>query len=114
MLLIGAFFALYVIWGSTYLAIRIGIETWPPLMMAGVRFTIAGSILFAFMRFRGAPMPDLETVEIRRDDRISVTRLGNGGVSLAEHTGVASGVAALAVADGAVVHVAVRLYLGPS
>ena len=55
--LIGAFFALYVIWGSTYLAIRIGIESWPPLMMAGVRFLIAGSLMYAYMRWRGAPSP---------------------------------------------------------
>lgn len=36
--LFGALFALYIIWGSTYFVIRIGVESWPPLMMAGVRF----------------------------------------------------------------------------
>lgn len=44
-LLIGAFLALYLVWGSTYLFIRIGVESWPPMLMAGVRFLIAGSLL---------------------------------------------------------------------
>ncbi|MCF3194632.1 drug/metabolite exporter YedA [Pseudomonas bubulae] len=96
--LIGAFFALYIIWGSTYLAIRIGIESWPPLMMAGVRFLIAGSLMYAFMRWRGAPAPT--AVQWRSAAMIGFLLLacGNGGVTLAEHSGVASGVAALAVA----------------
>ena len=96
--LIGAFFALYVIWGSTYLAIRIGIESWPPLMMAGVRFLIAGSLMYAYMRWRGAPSPT--AIQWRSAAMIGFLLLacGNGGVTLAEHSGVASGVAALAVA----------------
>ncbi len=98
LLLIGAFFALYVIWGSTYLAIRIGIETWPPLMMAGVRFLIAGAILFAFMRFRGAPMPSWQQWKAAGMIGFLLLACGNGAVTLAEHAGVASGVAALAVA----------------
>jgi drug/metabolite transporter (DMT)-like permease len=97
-MLIGAFFALYVIWGSTYLAIRIGIETWPPLMMAGVRFIIAGSILFGFMRWRGAPMPTWKQWQAAGMIGFLLLACGNGGVTLAEHAGVASGVAALAVA----------------
>ena len=53
--LIGAFFALYVIWGSTYLVIRIGVESWPPLMLGGVRFILAGALLYGFLRWRGVP-----------------------------------------------------------
>ncbi|EIO8349545.1 EamA family transporter [Salmonella enterica] len=45
--LFGALFALYIIWGSTYFVIRIGVESWPPLMMAGVRFLSAGILLMA-------------------------------------------------------------------
>lgn len=97
-LLVGAFFALYVIWGSTYLAIRIGIQTWPPLMMAGVRFTLAGAILFAFMRFRGAPMPTWKQWKAAGMIGFLLLACGNGGVTLAEHAGVASSVAALAIA----------------
>ncbi|RAU39456.1 MULTISPECIES: drug/metabolite exporter YedA [unclassified Pseudomonas] len=98
LVLIGAFFALYVIWGSTYLAIRIGIETWPPLLMAGLRFTIAGAILFTFMRLRGAPMPTWKQWKASAMVGGLLLACGNGGVTLAEHNGVASGVAALAVA----------------
>ena len=45
--LIGALFALYIIWGSTYFAIAIGVASWPPLMMAGIRFLSAGGLLLA-------------------------------------------------------------------
>jgi drug/metabolite transporter (DMT)-like permease len=48
---------LYLVWGSTYLAIRIAIETIPPLLMAGVRMLIAGGILATYAWLRGAPMP---------------------------------------------------------
>lgn len=43
--LIGALFALYIIWGSTYFAIAVGVASWPPLMMAGIRFLAAGVLL---------------------------------------------------------------------
>ena len=45
-LVIAAFATVYLVWGSTYLAIRFAIETIPPFLMAGMRFTLAGSILF--------------------------------------------------------------------
>lgn len=67
-------------------------------MMAGVRFLIAGSLMYGFMRWRGAPAPT--GVQWRSAAMIGFLLLacGNGGVTLAEHSGVASGVAALAVA----------------
>ena len=43
-----AFLAVYIIWGSTYLAIRFAVATMPPFLMAGVRFLIAGSILYLY------------------------------------------------------------------
>ena len=52
-----AFAALYLIWGSTYLAIRIGLETLPPFALAGTRFVAAGLALFAWARLGGAPAP---------------------------------------------------------
>ena len=52
-----AFGVIYIIWGSTYLAIKIAIQTIPPFWMAGARFFVAGSILYAFMRSRGTPPP---------------------------------------------------------
>lgn len=57
--LVVAFFLIYFIWGSTYLAIRYAIETIPPFMMAGVRFSTAGLLLYTFMRLTGAPNPTL-------------------------------------------------------
>src|SRR5262249_52750128 len=57
-LVLTAFGLVYVLWGSTYLGIRIAIETIPPFLMAGVRFLIAGVILYAFARGRGAPRPE--------------------------------------------------------
>ncbi|RMS19686.1 putative DMT superfamily transporter inner membrane protein, partial [Pseudomonas coronafaciens pv. garcae] len=97
-LLIGAFLALYLIWGSTYLMIRIGVESWPPLMMAGVRFLIAGSLMYGFLRFRGVPAPTWAEWKAAFVIGFLLLTCGNGGVTLAEHAGVASGVAALAVA----------------
>ena len=55
--LIAAFASVYLIWGSTYLAIRIAIETIPPLLMAGFRFIIAGSIMYIWGRLRSAERP---------------------------------------------------------
>jgi drug/metabolite transporter (DMT)-like permease len=52
-----AFSAIYVLWGSTYLAIRVAVETVPPLFAAGVRFAIAGTILYLWARMRGADGP---------------------------------------------------------
>jgi drug/metabolite transporter (DMT)-like permease len=55
--LILAFFAIYVLWGGTFLAIRIAVLQIPPFFTAGVRFFIAGILLYGFMRLRGQPRP---------------------------------------------------------
>src|SRR5438270_13984762 len=47
--------SLYVIWGATFLAIRIALQGYPPLLLAGLRFVIAGAVTYAFARARGAP-----------------------------------------------------------
>jgi drug/metabolite transporter (DMT)-like permease len=52
-----AFAAIYVLWGSTYLAIRIAVQLVPPLFAAGVRFFFAGTLLYVVMRFYGRPRP---------------------------------------------------------
>jgi drug/metabolite transporter (DMT)-like permease len=52
-----AFAAIYVLWGSTYLAIRIAVQQVPPLFAAGTRFFLAGTLLYAVMRFYGRPRP---------------------------------------------------------
>src|SRR6516225_11306752 len=52
-----SFFAIYVLWGTTFLAIRIAVEELPPLFAAGARFFIAGIVLFGFMLARGERRP---------------------------------------------------------
>src|ERR1700728_721650 len=54
---IAAFFAIYFLWGTTFLAIRIAVEELPPLFAAGARFFIAGVVLYTFMRVKGEPRP---------------------------------------------------------
>ena len=92
-----AFAAVYLIWGSTYLAIRIAVETMPPFLMASIRFLIAGAILYAWTRWRGTPQPT-------RSHWFAATIVGgllllggNGGVVwAAQH--VPSGLTALLIA----------------
>ena len=52
-----AFATIYLVWGSTYLAIRVGVREMPPFLMAGLRFTVAGLALYAWIRLTGAPSP---------------------------------------------------------
>jgi drug/metabolite transporter (DMT)-like permease len=52
-----AFFAIYVLWGTTFLAIRIVVQEVPPLFAAGSRFLVAGVVLYGFMRLKGRPGP---------------------------------------------------------
>ncbi|HLT46280.1 MAG TPA: drug/metabolite exporter YedA [Rubricoccaceae bacterium] len=94
---LAAFAAVYVIWGSTYLAIRFAIETIPPFGMAGVRFLTAGAVLYGVSRARGAPRPTAR--QWRATAVIGALLLlgGNGGVVWAEQF-IPSGVAALLVA----------------
>src|SRR5262249_28233502 len=55
--LVLAFFAIYVLWGATFLAIRIAVLQIPPLFTAGLRFFLAGAILYTFVRLRGESTP---------------------------------------------------------
>ena len=54
-----AFAIIYFVWGSTFLAIRVGVREVPPLLLAGIRFLVAGVVLFAWMRVKGTPFPTL-------------------------------------------------------
>jgi drug/metabolite transporter (DMT)-like permease len=95
--LVLALAAVYVIWGSTYLAIKFAIETLPPLLMAGTRFLIAGTALYAWARFKGERQPGL--ISWRTGLIIGGLLLlgGNGMVVLAERE-VPTGLAALLIA----------------
>jgi drug/metabolite transporter (DMT)-like permease len=93
-----ALVSLYLIWGSTYLAIRIGLESYPPFTMAALRFVITGIALYAFLRWRGAPAPSARQW---RNCAVTGTLLlgfGNGLVCWAQQS-VSSGLAAVAVAS---------------
>jgi drug/metabolite transporter (DMT)-like permease len=95
--LVAAFAALYLIWGSTYIAILFAIETLPPLIMAGVRFLVAGAVLYAFARLRGTPAPPRRQWGPAAVVGGLLLLCGNGAVVLAELT-VPSGIVALLVA----------------
>lgn len=93
-----AFAAIYVVWGSTYLAIRYAVETIPPFMMMGIRSVVAGMILFGLSRSRGR-------IEIRREHLpalfiigISFFLVGHGLLAWAQQR-VPSGLAAVLVAS---------------
>lgn len=96
-LVIAAFAAVYLVWGSTYLAILFAIETLPPFWMAAARFLTAGALLYAWARWRGEPTP--RPVHWRSATIVGLLLLlgGNGGVVWAEQR-VPSGLAALLVA----------------
>lgn len=96
-LVVAAFAAVYLIWGSTYLGIRFAIETIPPFMMGGARFLFAGLILLAWMRFKGIPVPGRYHWKNAAVVGALLLGVGNGGVNWAEKT-VPSGVTALLIA----------------
>jgi drug/metabolite transporter (DMT)-like permease len=93
-----AFLAVYFIWGTTYLAIRFGLEGFPPFMLNGIRFVIAGLVLAVIARVRSHPWPT--KAQWWNSFRIGLLMMagGIGLVSIAEDLGVGSGVAATAVA----------------
>ncbi len=91
-----ALVALYIVWGSTYLAIRFAVETIPPFLSAGIRFLVSGLVILIWQRMVGTPMPT-------RRQWISTFIIGNllllggnGLVSWAEQT-IPSGIAALVI-----------------
>lgn len=94
---VGAFAIVYVIWGSTYLAILYAIETLPPFLMAATRFLLAGVLLFAWARSRGVAPPTRGQWAACAVAGLLMLMAGNGAVVWAEQR-VASGVAALLVA----------------
>ena len=95
--IIAALFCTYFIWGSTYLAIRFGIESFPPFMMGGIRFTLAGIIMYVVMRCLGSPNPTKQEWIGATIVGILLPALGNGTVCYVQQT-VSSSVAALAIA----------------
>jgi drug/metabolite transporter (DMT)-like permease len=91
-----ALVAVYIVWGSTYLAIRFAVETMPPFLMASFRFLVAGVLLYAFRRARGDAAPTKREWRSAAIVGLFLLLGGNGSVVWAEQR-VASGIAALLV-----------------
>ncbi|WP_437708844.1 drug/metabolite exporter YedA [Sorangium sp. So ce448] len=88
--------ALYVIWGSTYLAVSVALETMPPFLLAGTRFMTAGALLYGVLRLRGAPRPTLRQWGAAARVGVLLLVFGNGFVVVSQQW-VSSGVAAVVV-----------------
>jgi drug/metabolite transporter (DMT)-like permease len=93
-----ALLSVYLIWGSTYLGIRFGLEGFPPFLMAGIRFVCAGLAVYAWLRLRGDPAPTRRQWRNAAVMGLLLLGLGNGMVSVAQQW-VSSGMAAIAVAS---------------
>jgi drug/metabolite transporter (DMT)-like permease len=91
-----AMIAIYIVWGSTYLAIRFAVETMPPFLMAAIRFLIAGGILYIGRRMAGDAPPTRRQWKSAAIIGLFLLLGGNGGVVWAEQR-VVSGIAALLV-----------------
>ena len=95
--LIAAFAAIYIIWGSTYLGIKYAIESIPPFMVGGVRFLIAGTLLYAWARFKSGVKPTGEQWRQGLLLGVFLLGVGNGCVVWAQQR-TPSGITALVVA----------------
>lgn len=95
-----ALWIVYIVWGSTYLAIRITIQTLPPLLTAGLRFLVAGIIVLTWLRLRRRENLGITLSQVRSSTIVGVALLlgGNGMVALAERS-VPSALAALIIAS---------------
>lgn len=92
-----ALLSLYIIWGSTYLGMRIALKGFPPFIMAGTRFVLAGGILYIVLRLRKTPAPTRKQWAGSALIGLLLIVCGNGGVNFAEQW-VPSGIAAVMVA----------------
>ncbi|MGQ2964334.1 drug/metabolite exporter YedA [Methylophilus sp.] len=97
LLIVSALTCTYLIWGSTYLAIKYAIESFPPFIMVGVRFTVAGSLLYVILRGLGHAAPTLVQWRGAALVGLLLPVLGNGTVTHVQ-LHVSSSVAALAIA----------------
>ncbi|WP_425604445.1 drug/metabolite exporter YedA [Novilysobacter erysipheiresistens] len=89
---------LYLVWGSTYLGIRFALESYPPFLLAGVRFVGAGVAMYAFLRWRGHAAPTRLQWRNAAITGVLLLGFGNGLVCFAEER-VSSGIAAVAVSS---------------
>jgi drug/metabolite transporter (DMT)-like permease len=92
-----ALFCTYFFWGSTYLALRFGIESFPPFMLVGIRFSVAGVVLYGIMRHLGYTNPTRQQWLGAGVLGVLLPALGNGTVTYVQQT-VSSSIAALSIA----------------
>jgi drug/metabolite transporter (DMT)-like permease len=92
-----AFAAVCLIWGTTYLAIKVALETIPPMAMGGIRYTTAGVVLALALWMRGTPLPPRSSWPSLAFIGFFMLGLGNGGVTYGEQF-VPSGLAAVLIA----------------
>jgi len=97
MTMLFAFSAIYIIWGTTYLAIRLAIDTIPPFFMAGLRFTTAGLLFYSWCYWRFDKKPDINDWKKAAIPAIFMFVLGNGTLTWSEQF-IPSGLAALILA----------------
>ncbi|MGY0556912.1 MULTISPECIES: drug/metabolite exporter YedA [unclassified Lysobacter] len=93
-----ALFTLYVVWGSTYLGIHFALESYPPFLLAGLRFLGAGAAFYAFLRWRGHATPTRLQWRNAAITGLLLLGFGNGLVCFAQER-VSSGIAAVAVSS---------------
>src|SRR5580698_3962885 len=77
--------SVYIIWGTTYFAIKVGIEGSPPFFLIGTRFLVAGGLLLGWQALRGRPMPAARQWRGAALVGFLLLVVGNGGVAVAEH-----------------------------
>jgi len=94
---LAAFAVIYLVWGSTYLAILIGLESMPPFLLAAARFLVAGGALYAWLRLRGVPRPSDSQWWAAVVTGTLMLVGGVGGITWAEQR-LPSGIAALLIA----------------
>jgi len=89
--------ALYFIWGSTFIGMKIAMESFPPFIMAGLRFSLAGVLLYGVLRLRGVPQPTSRQWRDAGAVGLLLLGVGNVGVAYAEQW-IATGSAAMVIA----------------
>src|SRR5262249_53899645 len=92
-----AFAVVCVVWGSTYFAIRVALEAFPPFLIGAIRFLVAGAVLLAVARARGERLPDRGQWKWAAITAALFFVVGNGFVNVAEKS-VSSGLASVVVA----------------
>src|SRR5215472_12117480 len=106
-----ALLTVYIVWGTTYLGIRFALESFPPYLLMGIRFVVAGGGLLLFLRLRRSPMPTLK--QWRSAVIVGGLLLvgGMGSVAMAEQS-VSSGLAATLVTTAPLWTMLIGLFLG--